>query len=47
MENVFGIIFSVFRVLRKPMLLEPEKAEVIVMAIVNLFAVSINVFILG
>lgn len=35
-ENVFGISSSVFRVLRKPMLLEPEKAQVIVMAIVHL-----------
>ena len=26
-ENVFGIASSVFRVLRKPMLLEPEKAQ--------------------
>lgn len=32
-ENVFGISSSVFRVLRKPMLLEPEKAEVVVMAV--------------
>lgn len=32
-ENVFGIMSSVFRVLRKPMLLEPEKAELIVMTI--------------
>lgn len=31
-ENAFGIMASVFRVLRKPMLSEPEKAEVIVMA---------------
>nr|CAI5824127.1 unnamed protein product [Callosobruchus analis] len=35
-ENVFGIISSVFRVLRKPLLLEPNKAQVIVMAIVCL-----------
>ena len=32
-ESTFGIVSSVFRVLRKPMLLEPEKAEVVVMAI--------------
>lgn len=35
-ENVFGIISSVFRVLRKPLLLEPHKAQVVVMAIVHL-----------
>lgn len=35
-ENVFGISSSVFRVLRKPMLLEPEKAEVVVMAVAHL-----------
>lgn len=35
-ENVFGILSSVFRVLRKPMLLEPKKAEVVVMACVYL-----------
>lgn len=35
-ENVFGISSSVFRVLRKPMLLEPEKAEVIVMSVAHL-----------
>jgi len=29
-ENVFGIISSVFRVLRKPLLLNPEKSELIV-----------------
>ncbi|XP_039763349.1 protein ALP1-like [Pararge aegeria] len=32
-ENVFGIVSSVFRVLRKPMLLQPHKAELVVMAI--------------
>lgn len=32
-ENVFGVMSSVFRVLRKPMLLEPEKAELVVMTI--------------
>lgn len=26
-KNVFGILCSVFRVLRKPMLLQPEKVE--------------------
>lgn len=31
-ENAFGILSSVFRVLRKPMLLEPEKAQSVVMA---------------
>lgn len=35
-ENAFGIISSVFRVLQKPMLLEPEKAQVIVATIVHL-----------
>lgn len=35
-ENVFGIISVVFRVLRKPMLLEPEKAKYVVMATVCL-----------
>ena len=28
-ENVFGLASSVFRVLRKPMLLEPEKAQLV------------------
>ncbi|XP_011884009.1 PREDICTED: uncharacterized protein LOC105571142, partial [Vollenhovia emeryi] len=32
-ENVFGTVSSVFRVLRKPVLLEPEKAELVVMTI--------------
>lgn len=32
-ENVFGIMSAVFRVLRKPMLLEPEKAQNVVMAV--------------
>lgn len=31
-ENVFGILALVFRVLRKPMLLDPEKAEKVVLA---------------
>jgi hypothetical protein len=35
-ENVFGICSSIFRILRKPLLLEPEKAEIIVMTIVYL-----------
>ncbi|KAJ8971000.1 hypothetical protein NQ317_012113 [Molorchus minor] len=35
-ENVFGILSSVFRVLRKPLLLQPEKAEKIVLACVHL-----------
>lgn len=35
-ENVFGIISSVYRVLRKPMLLEPEIARKVVSAIVHL-----------
>lgn len=35
-ENVFGIISSVFRVLRKPILLEPKKAERIILSCVCL-----------
>ena len=35
-ENVFGIMASVFRLLRKPLLLEPSKAEIVIMAIVHL-----------
>ncbi|XP_019698090.1 protein ANTAGONIST OF LIKE HETEROCHROMATIN PROTEIN 1-like [Harpegnathos saltator] len=35
-ENAFGIASSVFRVLQKPMLLEPHKAELIVMAVIYL-----------
>lgn len=35
-ENVFGILSAVFRVLRRPLLLEPEKAEIIVMACIYL-----------
>ncbi|XP_008180263.1 uncharacterized protein LOC103308527 [Acyrthosiphon pisum] len=35
-ENVFGIISSVFRVLRKPLLLNPEKSELIIMTIAHL-----------
>lgn len=35
-ENVFGIMASVFRVLRKPLLVEPDKAAIIVMTICHL-----------
>lgn len=35
-ENVFGILSAVFRVLRKPMLLEPHKAEKVIMACIYL-----------
>lgn len=35
-ENVFGIASAVFRVLRKPMLLEPRKAELVIMAVAHL-----------
>lgn len=35
-ENAFGIISSVFRILRRPMLLKPEKAQIIVMACLHL-----------
>ncbi len=35
-ENVFGISSSIFRVLRHPMELQPEKAEIIVLAICHL-----------
>lgn len=35
-ENVFGIISTVFRILRKPMLLEPKVATTIVLAIIHL-----------
>lgn len=35
-KNVFGITTSVFRVLRKPMLLQPKTVETIVMAIAHL-----------
>lgn len=35
-ENAFGILSSVFRVLRKPMLLEPEKATKVVLATIYL-----------
>jgi len=32
-ENIFGLASSVFRVLRKPMILEPEKAQLVVITI--------------
>lgn len=35
-ENVFGILSAVFRVLRKPMLLEPNKAELVITTCVYL-----------
>lgn len=35
-ENVFGITSSVFRLLRKPLLLQPQKAEIVVLTIVFL-----------
>lgn len=35
-ENAFGIITSTFRVLRKPLLLEPNVAQVVVMTIISL-----------
>jgi len=35
-ENVFGLPSSVFRVLRKPMLLEPVKAQPVAMTIAHL-----------
>jgi len=35
-ENVFGILLAVFRVLRRPMLLEPEKAQIVTMACIYL-----------
>lgn len=35
-ENSFGILSSVFRVLRKPMLLEPKKATKVVLACLHL-----------
>lgn len=35
-ENVFGIMASVFRILRRPMLLQPEKVSIIVMSCVLL-----------
>ncbi len=36
LENVFGIITAVYRVLRKPMILEPHKATKIVLAAIHL-----------
>lgn len=35
-ENGFGIMASVFRVLRKPMLIEPDKAQIVVLVIAHL-----------
>lgn len=35
-ENVFGIMASIFRVLRKPLLLQPKKVEKVVLACVYL-----------
>jgi hypothetical protein len=35
-ENMFGISSSVFQVLRKPLLLQPENATLIVMAVIHL-----------
>lgn len=35
-ENAFGILASVFRILRKPFLLQPQKVETIVMTLVLL-----------
>lgn len=35
-ENVFGMLSSVFRLFRKPLLLEPETAECVVMACIYL-----------
>lgn len=35
-ENVFGIMSAVFRVLRKPILLEPQKVQKVVLACVHL-----------
>jgi len=35
-ENVFGKVSAVFRVLRKPLLLEPEKAQLVVMTVAHL-----------
>lgn len=35
-EHTFGIMASVFRVLKKPMLLQPHKAQIVLMAIAHL-----------
>lgn len=35
-ENAFGIISAIFRVLRKPMLLQPEVAQLVVLSIIHL-----------
>lgn len=36
-ENAFGVSSSIFRVLRKPILLQPEKAKNVVLAVVYLY----------
>ncbi|XP_060801827.1 uncharacterized protein LOC132903075 [Amyelois transitella] len=36
-ENAFGVLSSVYRVLRKPMLLEPEQATKVVLASIHLY----------
>lgn len=36
MKNLFGIMASMFQVFRKPMLLQPEKLEKVVLACVHL-----------
>ncbi|KAG5866830.1 hypothetical protein JTB14_016560 [Gonioctena quinquepunctata] len=35
-ENAFGVISSVYRILRRPLLLEPEQAEKVVPAVLHL-----------
>lgn len=35
-ENAFGILAQVFRILRKPILLSPEKVEIIILTVVTL-----------
>jgi len=35
-EKAFGFSSAVFRILRKPLLLEPQKAQIVVMAVVHL-----------
>ncbi|XP_072376068.1 uncharacterized protein [Diabrotica undecimpunctata] len=35
-ENVFGIVSSVFRVLRKPILLKPERTDSVILAVCTL-----------
>nr|CAI5830564.1 unnamed protein product [Callosobruchus analis] len=36
-RRVFGIISSVYRILRKPILLEPERAKKLVLAVIYLY----------